>query len=243
MRGRHFAVLAAFLTVATPPATIAASVLFANFDGINKTLTAYGSAGITGPGLSDPVGLYITAAQSFLPEQSAYLDSLQLMLNVTGGSGNLYALITSSEPNPTQTFPIATQPDVGGLLETIQLEDFSYQPTLITALSSAHPELMAGSEYWVWLITDRPIANFGWIDSVHADDPTWNGGPFVAYGGPYPASFARGYGPDPYVVTNWTTGVDRIDGFSLRVIGTVVPEPAPLALLGLTGLGFSRRRQ
>lgn len=210
----------------TNVASIGATVLFENFDGVNKTLLSYSSEGITGPVFSNPLGLYTTAAQSFRLASTSRLDSLQFMLNSRRGEGNLYVLITGSEANPTT----GTQPDANQVLESIQLFADFQRPTVVSTSSWLNPVLEADREYWAWLVTDSPRASYGWIVNVFAQDPSWNGGPIPTFGNPYPASFASGYGPTPYSVTHWTTGIDRADGYALRVLGTPISAPSSTAL-------------
>ena len=88
-----------------------------------------------------------------------------------------------------------------------------------------NPILSAGTTYWIVAESDSPaFVDAVWVASGQME-PVWH-------------SIQNVFNPDGAWISGYTNGAP-----GLVVSGTVVPAPASLALIGLSGLVGTRRRR
>jgi hypothetical protein len=156
---------------------------------------------------------------------SVTLDSIRFPFGTTSTGFLIDAIITmdaSGSPGAAlETLSSITTTNTGGL----------FNGTILTVDSVSHPELDAGTTYWLVLQPHDPTTS---------DEGGWN------MSSP-PVSGTREFRSDP--AGAWSAPVPQFPAFEIQgtALTTVVPEPASLALLGLgvasIGGYASRRRR
>jgi hypothetical protein len=167
-------------------------------------------------------GVYQSTALEFSPSETATVDQVRFaaFVNVAGSVDAVLAADDGGKPG-------ATLEDLGSVTP-------SGTPAIYSLTSSLHPQVTAGSEYWLILQPTDPNSNLfgGWDIS-------------------FPEVFGtKGYTNDP-AHQSWSvltgTGVWQ-DAFDIQGTQVSTPEPATSTLLGLGGLlslsaGWWRRRR
>jgi hypothetical protein len=162
------------------------------------------------PGFPNP-GDYLIFATNFTPQADYSLTEIDAPLGVVSGPNQIEAYLMADSGG---------QP--GAVLESFHLTGLpnSFPEPLDTILSSTHPMLEAGQQYW-FAATGGPNTFANWSLTLFQGDPTSGGASQSVTGGV----------PGP-----WTVGGGTRTG-ALRVIGDAagVPEPGA-AVLTAAGL-------
>jgi len=201
---RLVSVLSLLILLAVPAA---ASIIFTDFGLLIPTF-GVGNDGITGSSITNSGG-----AAQFSPTVSGALGSIDIAADVTGGATTFNVSIASDSSNSP-----------GAVIESMTITGIPSTPTVVTALSSLHPSLTAGTKYWVEVTAGGSLTVGRWfLNNQSVLDPfstTSNGG------------------------STWsnpnTTVIPAFD-----VNANTVPEPfaAPLTLLLLGGMIAYRSRR
>ncbi len=160
---------------------------------------------------------------AFTPDQDYRLDQvgLWMMSNDFDNAGAPYTVSLRTDNEGGMTIPGST------VLESwdVQTAAIGWDPILETVDSLLHPILSAGTTYWIVAESDSPaFVDAVWVASGQ-DEPVWH-------------SIQNSANPNGEWISGYTQGAP-----GLVVSGSVVPAPASLALMGLSGLVGARRRR
>ena len=164
-----------------------------------------------------------SVAIAFTPDQDYRLDQvgLWMMSNDFDNAGAPYTVSVRTDAAGGMTIPGST------VLESwdVQTAAIGWDPILETVDSVLNPILSAGTTYWIVAESDSPaFVDAVWVASGQME-PVWH-------------SIQNVFNPDGAWISGYTNGAP-----GLVVSGTVVPAPASLALIGLSGLVGTRRRR
>lgn len=164
-----------------------------------------------------------SVAIAFTPDQDYRLDQVGvwMMSNDFGTAGAPYTLSVRTDANNGMTIPGDT------VIESwdVQTAAVGWNPIFETVDSVLNPILTAGTTYWIVAESDSPaFVDAVWVASGQ-DTPVWH-------------SIQNVFNPDGAWISGYTQGAP-----GLTVFGTVVPAPGGAALLGMAGLGLTRRRR
>jgi hypothetical protein len=218
---KRFALLAAVACLcgcALTGAGRAGSVVYSTFGEPGDTFNTGAGVRVGGSG-SDP-SFYDAQASAFTPSKSVTLDSLRFAF-FTNATGYQIDAVIAANSNGTP----------GAALETISAISVPTTPIgkIVTVDSATHPELDAGTTYWLVLQPHIPTtSDFGsWDQSSPIVD-----GDLAARSSPTGA---------------WEGGFGAQAVFDIEGTQIGVPEPASLTLLGVVGaaglLGYGWRRR
>lgn len=164
-----------------------------------------------------------SVAIAFTPDQDYTLDQvgLWMMNNDFNGPGGIYEVSLRADAGGGMTLPGDTAIESW----TVATGAVGWEPVLESVTSLLNPVLSAGTTYWIVAESDEPGGfNPVWVASSQ-DEPVWHAIQNSANpGGEWIAGFGQG-----------------VPG--LVVSGSAVPGPGVVALLGLGGLGVTRRRR